>query len=101
MSLVINKDRFTKIALGFVEQFHDYDKDEIVDQTAIELERQFHNEFVEEMPTDDEYELRRIFKTIARNTIDWTRLNRKAHPDEYADSTWRMAEEIAQMEANV
>ena len=101
MSLVINKDRFTKVALSFVEPMQDYDKDEIVAQTATELERLFHNEFVEEMQADDELELRRIFKVIAWNAIDWTRLNRKAHPDEYADSAWRMAEEIAQMEVNL
>lgn len=101
MSLVINKDRFTKVALSFVEPMQDYDKDEIVAQTAIELARLFHNELVEEMPADEELELRRIFKVIAWNAIDWTRLNRKAHPDEYADSAWRMAEEIAQMEANL
>lgn len=101
MPLVLNKRKFTQTALGFVEPMQDYDKDEIVAQTAIEIERQFHNEFVEEMPTDDEYELRRIFKTIARNAIDWTMLNRKARPDEYADSVWRMAEEIAQMEVNL
>lgn len=101
MSLVINKDRFTKVALSFVEPMQDYDKDEIVAQTAIELARLFHNELVEEMPADEELELRRIFKVIAWNAIDWTRLNRKAHPDEYADSSWRMAEEIAQMEANL
>lgn len=100
MSLVINKDRFTQVALKFVEQFQDYDKDEIVAQTATELARLFHNELVEEMPADDEYELRRIFKSICWNAIDWTRLNRKAHPDEYADSAWRMTEEIAQMRAN-
>lgn len=100
MSLVINKDRFTKVALSFVEPMQDYDKDEIVAQTAIELARLFHNELVEEMPADEELELRRIFKVIAWNAIDWTRLNRKAHPDEYADSSWRMAEEIAQMRAN-
>lgn len=100
MSLVINKDRFTQVAISFVEQFQDYDKDEIVEQTAIELARLFHNELVEEMPADEELELRRIFRTIARNAIDWTRLNRKAHPDEYADSAWRMTEEIAQMRAN-
>lgn len=100
MSLVINKDRFTKVALSFVEPMQDYDKDEIVAQTAIELARLFHNELVEEMPADEELELRRIFKVIAWNAIDWTRLNRKAHPDEYADSAWRMAEEIAQMRAN-
>lgn len=100
MSLVINKDRFTKVALSFVEPMQEYDKDEIVAQTAIELARLFHNELVEEMPADEELELRRIFKVIAWNAIDWTRLNRKAHPDEYADSAWRMAEEIAQMRAN-
>jgi hypothetical protein len=101
MSLVINKDRFTKVALSFVEPMQDYDKDEIVAQTAIELARLFHNELVEEMPADEELELRRIFKVIAWNAIDWTRLNRKAHPDEYADSSWRMAEEVAQMEVNL
>ena len=101
MSLVINKDRFTKVALSFVEPMQEYDKDEIVAQTAIELARLFHNELVEEMPADEELELRRIFKVIAWNAIDWTRLNRKAHPDEYADSAWRMAEEIAQMEVNL
>lgn len=101
MSLTINKEKFTTVALGFVEPHADYDKEDVIAATAIELERQFHNEFVEEMPVDDEYDLRRIFKTIARNTIDWTRLNRKARPEEYADSAWRMAEEIAQMEANV
>lgn len=101
MSLVINKDRFTKVALSFVEPMQDYDKEEIVAETAIELARLFHNELVEEMPADEELELRRIFKVIAWNAIDWTRLNRKAHPDEYADSTWRMAEEIAQMEVNL
>ena len=100
MSLVINKDKFTEVALGFVEPMQDYDKDEIVAQAAIELGRLFHNEFVEEMHVDDELELRRIFKSIAWNAIDWPRLNRKAHPDEYADDAWRMPEEIAQMRAN-
>lgn len=101
MSLVIDKDKFTKVALSFVEPMQDYDKDEVVAHTATELERQFHNEFVEEMQTDDELELRRIFRGIAWNAIDWPRINRKAHPDEYADSTWRMAEEIARMEVNL
>lgn len=101
MSLVIDKDKFTKVALSFVEPMQDYDKDEVVARTATELERQFHNEFVEEMQTDDELELRRIFRGIAWNAIDWPRLNRKAHPDEYADSVWRMAEDVAQMGASL
>lgn len=97
----INKDRFTSVALGFVERGQDYEKEDVIAKTAFELAGQLHDEFSKEMQADDLVELRRIFKWIARNTIDWTRLNRKAHPDEYADSSWRMAEEIAQMEANL
>ena len=100
MSLVIDKDKFTNTALEFVEPMQDYDKEEIIAETAIKLARLLRDEFEAEMPTDDEIELRRIFKGIARNTIDWTRLNRKARPDEYADLTWRMPEEIAEMRSN-
>lgn len=97
----INKDRFTSVALGHVESGKDYDKDEIIGKVAIDLADNFHDEFIKEMLTEDVAQLRRIFRHIAQNTIDWTRLNRKAHPDEYADGAWRMAEERAQMEANL
>lgn len=97
----INKEKVMSIALSFVEPGQDYDKEEVIAQTAFELADQLRAEFIREMPVDDLLDLRRIFKGIARNCIDWTRLNRKAHPDEYADGAWRMAEEVAQMEANL
>jgi hypothetical protein len=43
-------------------------------------------EFAPEMSVQDIAELRVIFRRIGRNAIDWRRLNRKAHPQEYADS---------------
>ena len=97
----ITKDKITIIALSHVEPMKDYDKDEIIAKTAIDLADMFHEEFIKEMQTEDVATLRRIFKRIAGNTIDWIRLNRKAHPDEYADGAWRMTEEIAQMGANL
>lgn len=100
-NMQINREKVISVALSFVEAGQDYDKEEVIAQTAVELADQLRAEFIKEMPVDDQLELRRIFKGVARNCIDWTRLNRKAHPDEYADSAWRMAEEIAQMEANI
>lgn len=99
--MIINKNKVTEVALSFVVPLRDYDKEDIIANTATELARQLHNEFVTEMAAKDEIELRRIFSWIVRNAIDWPRINRKAHPDEYADSTWRMAEEIARMEVNL
>ena len=97
----ITKEKITTIAMSHVEPMKDYDKDEIIAKTAIDLADMFHEEFIKEMQTEDVATLRRIFKRIAGNTIDWIRLNRKAHPDEYADGAWRMTEEIAQMGANL
>lgn len=83
--MFINKDKITEVALSFVVPMQDYDREDVIVNTATELARQLHNEFVKEMAAKDEVELRRIFNWIARNAIDWRRLNRKAHPDEYAD----------------
>lgn len=99
--MIINKNKITEVALSFVVPLRDYDKEDVIANTATEITRQLHNEFVTEMAAKDEIELRRIFSWIVRNAIDWPRINRKAHPDEYADSTWRMAEEIARMEVNL
>ena len=100
MSLILNKRKFTEAALKHVEPGKDYDKDEVVARTAIDLVDKFNDEFSNEMATEDLPKLRHIYKSIAYNAIDWTSLNRKARPDEYADGAWRMAEEIAQMEVN-
>ena len=83
--MFINKDKITEVALSFVVPSHDYDREDVIANTATELARQLHNEFVKEMAAKDEVELRRIFSWIARNAIDWRRLNRKANPEEYAD----------------
>lgn len=82
----ITKKRFTEIALGFVETGKDYDHEEIVLRTAIELAGIFYDEFYHDMTIGDIEDLRKVFKGIARNVIDWKRLNRKAHPEEWADS---------------
>jgi hypothetical protein len=97
----ITKERFTTVALSFVEVEKDYDTEEVIIRTACELADNFYNEFFTLMTVGDIEELRKIFRRIASNCIDWQRLNRKAHPREYADGAWRMAEEIAQMEANL
>lgn len=89
--MIINKNKITEVALSFVVPLRDYDKEDVIANTATELARQLHNEFVTEMAAKDEIELRRIFNWIARNTIDWPRLNRKAHPDEYADLMYGFA----------
>lgn len=89
--MVINKNKVTEVALSFVVPLRDYDKEDVIANTAAELARQLHNEFVTEMAAKDEIELRRIFSWIVRNAIDWPRINRKAHPDEYADLMYGFA----------
>lgn len=82
----ITKDRFTTTALGFVEPEKEYDLETVISETAFELAGQFFNEFAPEMSVSDIEDLRKIFKRIARNAIDWRRVNRKVHPREYADT---------------
>lgn len=82
----ITKDRFTTTALGFVEPEKEYDHEMVISETAFELAGQFFNEFAPEMSVSDIEDLRKIFRRIARNAIDWSRINRKVHPREYADS---------------
>lgn len=96
----ITKERFTTVALGFVEPEKEYDHEEVILRTACELADNFYNEFFTMMTIKDIEELRKIFRGIARNCIDWQRLNRKANPRDWADEAWRMPEEIAMMEAN-
>lgn len=82
----ISKRRFTDVALGHVEPMRDYDKDEIIARTAIDLADNFYDEFSANISAEEITKLRQIFRVIAGTAIDWTRLNRKAHPDEYADT---------------
>lgn len=89
----ITKERFTTTALGFVESEKEYDHEEVILRTACELADNFYNEFFKMMTIEDIEELRKIFKRIARNCIDWQRLNRKANPREWADEAWRAEQE--------
>lgn len=89
----INKEKFTTVALGFVEPEKEYDREEVILRTACEITDDFYEEFYKITTVEDIEELRKIFKKIARNCIDWSRLNRKAEPRDYADSQWRWASE--------
>lgn len=82
----IRKETFTEIALTFVERGVDYDKDEVIAQTAIEAVNQFHDAIgFGSMSIQAIEKMREAFKETAGIVINWTRLNRKAHPEEYAD----------------
>lgn len=82
----ITRDKFTTIALGFVEPEKDYDPEQVIQEVAFEIAGQMFEEFAPEMSVQDIAELRVIFRRIGRNAIDWARVNRKVHPREYADS---------------
>jgi hypothetical protein len=82
----ITKDKFTTIALGFVEPEKDYDPEQVIQEVAFEIAGQMFEEFAPEMSVQDIAELRAVFRRIGRNAIDWARVNRKVHPREYADS---------------
>lgn len=82
----ITRDKFTTVALGFVEPEQEYDPEQVISETAFELAGQFFNELAPEMSVQDIAEMRTIFRRVARNAIDWSRVNRKVHPREYADS---------------
>ena len=82
----IRKETFTEIALTFVKRGEDYDKDEVVAQTAIEAVNQFHDAIgFGKMSIQAIEQMRTAFKEVAGLVIDWTKLNRKVHPEEYAD----------------
>lgn len=88
--MFIRKETFTEIALTFVKSGEDYDKEYVIAQTAIEAVNQFHHAIgFGNMSIQEIEQMRIVFKGIARQVIEWTRLNRKARPEEYADLVWR------------
>ena len=42
------------------------------------------------MSSDGQTKFRQCIKELATKHIDWTRINRKVNPDEWADTAWRM-----------
>ena len=85
----ITKSRITEIALGFVKQGEEYDRETIALQTASELVSLLQEEFNWTMSVAEMENLRGVFRSLSRNNIDWQRLNRKRDPEEYADLVWR------------
>lgn len=97
----ISKERFTTIALGIVEVNQEYDRDAVIYEVAAQLAMELHETLGWGCLSMDCHEkLKEAFAQAAEKNIDWPRLNRKVWPDDYADSSWRMAEEIAQMRSD-
>lgn len=88
--MLINKDRFTTIALGCVEPHREYDKDDVILDVASEMATELHEELGwESMSLESHEKLKEAFKQAAERSIDWVRVNRKVEPEEYADAYWR------------
>lgn len=86
----INKDRFTTIALGCVEVHQKYDKDDVILDVASKMATELHEELGwDSLSLASHNKLKEAFKQAAGNSIDWTRINRKVEPEEYADAHWR------------
>lgn len=85
--MIITKDTFTLEALRFIEVNKDYDREWIAQDVASSLAHQLYEELggVKAMSLMDVDSLKSAFLTAATSLINWTRCNRKAHPDEYAD----------------
>lgn len=84
--MIVTKNTFTDEALKFVEFRKDYDKDEVVSRTAAEMANKLHEAIgFGSMSIESISKLREVFRATAPIAIDWRRLNRKAHPEEYAD----------------
>lgn len=91
----ITKDEFTTTALGLVQPERKYDRFEVARGTAKELAEKLYNEFggCKAMSLLQLSELEQIFVEMAMSAIDWTRLNRKAEPRDFADNEWRWVSE--------
>lgn len=91
----ITKDEFTTTALGLIKPERKYDRFEVARGTAKELAEKLYKEFggCKAMSLLQLSELEEIFADMAMSAIDWTRLNRKAEPRDFADNEWRWVSE--------
>lgn len=97
--MIISKDRFTTIALSYVKEHQKYDKDDVILDVAAEMATELHEELGwGSMSLLSHEKLKEAFMQAAEKNIDWKRVNRKVEPEEYADTYWRMAEDIAKEE---
>lgn len=89
--MFISKKTMTAEALRLVEVGKEYDREEVADGVAKSLAYQLYDELggVKAMSLLDVENIRSGLYTAALSTIEWTKLNRKVEPEEYADSQWR------------
>lgn len=88
----ITKKGMTDEALKFVKPHKDYDRIDIAHDTAALLADNIYMEFggSKGMSLRVKGMLKEALYEIALENIDWTKLNRKRDPEEYADLAWRM-----------
>lgn len=87
--MIIKRTTFTEEALAHIEQGESYDKEWLAKDVAASLAQKLYMELggVNAMSMADVDHLREAFFSASKSLIDWTRCNRKAHPEEYADLT--------------
>ena len=90
--MFISKNTMTAEALKLVKVGEEYDREEIADTVAKNLAYRLYEELggVKAMSLLDVESIKSGLYTAALSTIEWTKLNRKVEPEEYADSQWRL-----------
>lgn len=88
----ITREMMTSKALGFIKEGESYDRTDVAYDVASDFIHDFENEFGSVAPNNRDGMKQAIFEK-AQSGIDWARVNRKAHPDDYADMMWRWESE--------
>lgn len=91
----ITKSTFTKEALKFITPGKDYDREFIAIDVASALANQLYDELggIKAMTLIEVDWLKGAFYHIGLSLIDWGKCNRQAHPDDWADTDWRIKDE--------
>lgn len=86
--MIIRRTTFTEEALAHIKPGESYDKEWLAKDVADSLAQRLYMELggVSAMSMTDIDHLREAFFSASKSLIDWTRCNRKVHPDEYADT---------------
>ena len=90
--MIIEKDTFTKEAVAASTRGEAYDKELLAQEVAYSLANKLYSELggIKAMSLKDVDHFKSAFFTIAMSLIDWSRVNRKVYPEEYADTSWRI-----------
>lgn len=84
--MIFNERIFTDIALGFVKEEQVYDPEIVGMNVASEITSRIQRDTHWSMSPADAENFRNIMRNVARNVINWKRLDKKVHPREWADS---------------